>query len=100
MLWQDRRPRSDSVSLMTMMEDGNPLVPVVLASPAPATCRSHPGHQSTQRVSLPSVGHINVDRTFARASASGMSLSASFVKSFSGFSRPPSDMMTDVREVG
>jgi hypothetical protein len=38
-----------------------------------------------------------VIRTFARASASGMSLSASLVKSFSGFSRP-ADMMTNVDE--
>jgi hypothetical protein len=36
-----------------------------------------------------------VIRTFARASASGMSLSASLVKSFSGFNRP-ADMMTNV----
>lgn len=33
--------------------------------------------------------------TFARSSASGISLSASLVKSFSGFSRPPDMMMNE-----
>ena len=36
-----------------------------------------------------------MERTLARASASGMSLSASLEKSFSGFNRP-ADMMTRV----
>lgn len=36
--------------------------------------------------------------TFARSSASGMSLLASLVKSFSGFSRPPDMMMNEAGE--
>lgn len=50
-------------------------------------------------VSLDSISLANINHTFARASASGMSLSASFVKSFSAFSRPPSDILTNVWKV-
>ena len=38
--------------------------------------------------------------TLASCSASGISLSASLEKSFSGFIRPPSDMMTNVGRLG
>lgn len=71
------------------------VIPVWIASPGPTAYRLLPGHRS--RAMYVSIGFDMDDETgctFARSSASGMSLSASLVKSFSGFSRPP-DMMTN-----
>lgn len=70
------------------------VIPVWIASPNPAAYRLLPGHRSrTIYVSINFDMDIMSGCTFARSSASGMSLSASLVKSFSGFSRP--DMMTN-----
>lgn len=71
------------------------IIPVSIASPDPRAYRSLPEHRSKSRyISI----RFNADPvpkcTFARLSASGMSLSASLVKSFSGFNRP-ADMMTN-----
>lgn len=79
------------------------ITPVVIAFPIQAAYRSHPEHQSDGKafesvILSARMTQMGCFRTFARASASGMSLSASLVKSFSGFNKA-SDMMAVVGKV-
>jgi hypothetical protein len=91
MLKRGLRTISQSLSKLVKDDGSDVALPVSLASPTPIACRCPSGYLSGPNLAKQQ-HRRGVVLTFAISCASGMTLSASLVKSFSGLKIFPSDM--------